>query len=391
MNKAKRDWLLGMVFFAGLALLLWATQELNGVSLTPKQIIGVRFDNARGLRTGETVFVLGTQSGTVRAITIDDTNARHPVVAQLELEDHVKIYKNAAFEVEDSSFLGGKKVSINPGSGQQWDMQRDQDHVFIGTAPLGPLDTLGDVLAGENNQENLQQILDGLRKFVDKLNTSNGSLRKFIENSELYDNAEQFVASLRKSTEELEKKQSLLGKLIYDEELGKTASKVVADAAQVTDQLTGTDSTLGRLINDKALGDKVENIVDDLDTVATRLTESKSALGRLINDEALGSRLDTIVDDVAKVTGSLNDKDSGLLGALLNDQRLLADARKIFDEIAKITDDINSGKGALGRLINDEDMGRRLDSMIRQVSRAIEDSREAAPIGTFFQVFSGAF
>ena len=42
-------------------------------------------------------------------------------------------------------------------------------------------------------------------------------------------------------------------------------------------------------------------------------------------------------------------------------------------------------------VLNDEDMGRRLDSMIRQITRAIEDAREAAPVGTFFQVFSSAF
>ena len=82
---------------------------------------------------------------------------------------------------------------------------------------------------------------------------------------------------------------------------------------------------------------------------------------------------------------------TGLLGALINDETLLADAKKIFKDFAEITGDINSGKGALGRLIKDEEMGRRLDSAIRQITRAIEDAREAAPIGTFFQVFSGAF
>ena len=91
------------------------------------------------------------------------------------------------------------------------------------------------------------------------------------------------------------------------------------------------------------------------------------------------------------MTKTLNNKDAGLLGALLNDRQLLTGARKIFDDLTKITDDINSGKGALGRLINDEEMGRRLDSMLRQVTRAVDDAREAAPIGTFFQVFSGAF
>ena len=48
-------------------------------------------------------------------------------------------------------------------------------------------------------------------------------------------------------------------------------------------------------------------------------------------------------------------------------------ARQIFDDLADITRKVNKGDGALGRLINDREMGRRLDSLIRQVARAIED------------------
>ena len=70
---------------------------------------------------------------------------------------------------------------------------------------------------------------------------------------------------------------------------------------------------------------------------------------------------------------------------------MLADGRKILGDLAAITDDLRSGKGALGKLISDEEMGRKLDRMFTQVIRAIEDAREAAPVSTFFQVFSGAF
>lgn len=390
MNKARRDWLLGLVFFGGLGLLLWATQTLNGLSFTPKQVLSVRFENARGLRVGESVFVLGTLSGKVKTVDVDD-DAKNPVITTLELDEGLKIYKNAKIEIEDSSFLGGKKVSIHPGGGERWNKDRDQDMVFLGKAPLGPLQQLGDVISGENNKENLQQILENLAEFVKDLNEADGSLRRFIEKPGLYDDATAFVASIRKAAEELENKKSLLGRIVYDEELGAKTNKIFSDLEKVTDQLTKTDSPIGRLVNDKNMGDKLKKIVDDAEIVTDQLTKSESPLGRFINDKTLGKKINTIVDDVARVTTSLNDPDSGLLGALLNDKTMLADARKIFADARKIFADINSGKGALGRLINDEDMGRRLDSLIRQITRAVEDAREAAPIGTFFQVFSGAF
>ena len=48
-------------------------------------------------------------------------------------------------------------------------------------------------------------------------------------------------------------------------------------------------------------------------------------------------------------------------------------------------------KGLLGALINEEDLAVRFRRILTQVSRAIEDAREAAPISNFVQVLLGAF
>jgi ABC-type transporter Mla subunit MlaD len=367
---------------------LWATIELNSVTLAQKRSLLVKFDNARGLRTGEPVFVLGTQMGKVVDVKIQPPSEKYRVLVEIEIEGDVGLKRDIRVEIVDSSFLGGKKVNIYPGVGQ---IDLAEGVSVDGTASRGPLELLGDMFSGERNKENLENILSGLRRFVDDLNKADGSLRRFMDKPKIYDDAEALVASIRKSAEELEKKESLLGRLIYDSELGTKTGNIVADVEKVTAKLSSTEGTLGKLINDTVFANKFDKIVHDLQLVTDRLTKTESTLGRLINDPKLGERVDRIVDDVAKVTENLNNKDSGLLGALIKDEILLANARKIFDDVAQVTDDINSGKGVLGRLIKDEDMGRRLDSLIRQITRAIEDAREAAPIGTFFQVFSGAF
>ena len=390
MDKVKRDTTLGLVFFGGLALLLWATQELNNVSWTPKQRVTVDFENARSLRTGEPVFVLGTRNGKVTNVFLRTDGEKLAVRAHLELDTTVEFKDDAVVKVVDSSFLGGKRVEITPGlTGVA--VETDT-HVFDGIAPFGPLDALGDLISGDENKENLQGALKGVREFVDKLNKSEGSLARFIEDDTLIKDAEALVASIRKSAEELQKKQSLLGLLIYDEGWGTKADKIIADVAKVTDNLNKKDSgLLGAMINDEVLLADAKKIFSDFSEITEKVNNGKGAIGRLINDEKMGERLDKIVADVEKVADNLNKKDSGLLGAMINDEVLLADAKKIFSDFSEITEKVNNGKGAIGRLINDEDMGRRLDSMLRQVTRAIEDAREAAPIGTFFQVFSGAF
>jgi hypothetical protein len=52
---------------------------------------------------------------------------------------------------------------------------------------------------------------------------------------------------------------------------------------------------------------------------------------------------------------------------------------------------VTGGNGLLAKLLNDERMADQFGRILNQISRAIEDARESAPLGTFFQVLSGAF
>lgn len=98
-----------------------------------------------------------------------------------------------------------------------------------------------------------------------------------------------------------------------------------------------------------------------------------------------------IVDDVTEITTAAKDPTKGLIGALLGDSKLLDDGRAFVAGLREIVDKVNNGEGMLAKLINDEEMGRRLGQILGQVQRAIEDAREAAPVGTFFQVLTGFF
>ena len=42
-------------------------------------------------------------------------------------------------------------------------------------------------------------------------------------------------------------------------------------------------------------------------------------------------------------------------------------------------------------LVNDSELAEKVSRLFNQVARAIEDAREAAPIGTLFQVIGGVF
>ena len=114
-------------------------------------------------------------------------------------------------------------------------------------------------------------------------------------------------------------------------------------------------------------------------------------MGKLVNDVEMGVNLDKAVVGVRDFFEKATDPEAGLIGAAVADTALRERFVKIVDDLAAITEEARNGNGLLARLINDEEWGEQLDRIFTQVSRAIEDAREAAPVGTFFQVIAGAF
>ena len=86
-----------------------------------------------------------------------------------------------------------------------------------------------------------------------------------------------------------------------------------------------------------------------------------------------------------------NDPNAGVLGALTSNPEMAKDLTATLANLRYTTDQLTHRKGLLGALINDEDLAIRFRRILTQVSRAIEDAREAAPISNFVQVLLGTF
>jgi phospholipid/cholesterol/gamma-HCH transport system substrate-binding protein len=74
------------------------------------------------------------------------------------------------------------------------------------------------------------------------------------------------------------------------------------------------------------------------------------------------------------------------------------DIRKTFANIAAITTKINSGEGTLGRLINENEMHRNVNTtltdaqiVLRELREGLEDFREQAPVTSFIRAALSAF
>lgn len=385
MGKPKRDTVLGLVFFCGLLLLLVATATLGSFPLGERQDEVIYFPNAAGLRKGDPVLVLGTRLGQVLDIGMDLTQPSHRVKVQVQLEDKVIFYRDASFRIADANMLGGKQVEIDPGR-DAIALWPDSDPKR-GTTMANPFEAIG----RQFDDDQLKEAIGGVNTFVKTLNNEEGSIQRLLKEPDLYDKAIKFLDSLQKTADALAKTDGVAGKLIHDAQMGDNVNRIIKNFDEIVAKVNSGRGPLGTIIYDEKVEADLKAIVDDVAKLTKDAREGKGALGMLLSDEEIRTKVKKVVDDLADITTKANDPKSGLLGALLADPEMLADARKALDDLAFLTDEIRKGDSALGKLITDKEMGERLERVFDQVIRAIEDAREAAPVSTFFQVFSGAF
>ncbi len=389
MNRIQRDTVLGIVFFGTIAFLLWATVNLTDVSLGKVAPLQVHFENAGGIRVGDPVLLLGKPVGKIGQIEFLRERPDHRMRLTLRVEEDLALTLAQKIEIQDSGVLGGKQVYVDPGQGADWPKDRE----LVGTTSGNPLVSAGKFFEGDGpSGAELKGLLQEVRLFFQNLNNpETSSVGALVNRRDLYDDVLASVQSLRKIFQSVEDGEGFLGRFIKDANLRDDAVRIVGNLARVSEQLNGTDSTLGRLLNDREMSDHLARLAFNLDGIAARIAEGKGFVGRILTDEQLANTLANALDSLANVLHKADDPSSGVLGAVLADQDLKNDLKLVIANLRSVSDKLDNGKGMLSVLINDEDMGIRLRRILNQVSRALEDAREAAPIGNFVQVLLGVF
>lgn len=385
MNRSRQDTLLGIVFFGGLATLLWGTTVLTDLTFDTRPELRVLFRDISGLRAGDQTYVLGHKIGLVKVIEYQpDTPAEDRIIVTLQLEHPLALNSDVTITILDASLLGAKRIEIDPGvSPTPW----PNDQVLRGQIRKNGIDAVGDLISGED----FMAIISGLRAFVDNLESPDTTIGKLMTESTLYDEATAAMQSARRSLEELEKSESSLGRLIYGAELGKRLESAITRLDNIAGRVDSGQGALGMLINNTAMAQNLDQGLASIRSIAVKIDSNQSVLGRLVNDIDLGTNLDLAVIGVRDFFEKATDPEAGLVGAAVANPALRERFVKIVDDLAAITDEARNGTGLLNQLIYNEGWSEKLDRIFTQVSRAIEDAREAAPVGTFFQVIAGAF
>lgn len=388
MERGKRDALLGLVFFGIVGLLLWATISLTDLSLNKVPALRVYFEDAGGIRVGDPVQIRGKRIGKVGEVQYIPTRAKLPILLELQTEEPVQLRTGYSILIQDTGVLGSKLVQINDGNGEALPGGEELQGKALGN----PLEQVGGFFGGKGVAgEEFLGLLREFHAFASNLNDPRNTLGALSGSKELYAEVLGSMQSLHRLLQSTEAGEGLLGRVIKDSTMREDAMRFLANLRLVSERLTGTDGTVGLLLNDKGLAQRLDRLVGDVASMVSDTKDGQGMFGVALRDPIAASNFRQAVADLAAILKKANDPDSGVVGAILADPQIAADLKIAVVNIRQVTDKLNSGKGLFAVLLNDEDLGVRVRRIFKQISGALEDAREAAPIGNFVQVLLGAF
>ncbi|MBI5362888.1 MAG: MCE family protein [Planctomycetes bacterium] len=390
-----RTFLLGLLFLVALCTLGYYTLFLTDIGWFKKTYdIQVHFSDANGLKVGDPVYVAGVRFGRISKI---DEDFQQPTDKQLTviatLEKPLLLREASKIEIKESTLLGGRNLSIDPGPPASKPIPKDR--ALFGTIAESPLDALGK-LVGES-QKGVTDIVSNLAEVTNRAKEGKGTVSRLLNDealaddfAESMDRASKTLANLERITQDLANGKGTAGQLLTNTAVFENlvnATKHIDDAvgklsAVLTDVQTGK-GVLGRLIEDEAAAQDVVALFRDARDIVDRVQRGEGTLGVLLTD-------DTLAKNLVEISAHLKNGE-GTLGALLTKSSVYDNLEETTDNLRVVSAAVRNGQGSLGRAIMDDELYQQVKTALSIVQRALEEYREAAPITTFTSVFFGAF
>ena len=389
-----RQLLLGAFFvivfgFLGAYTLFWTDFSV----FKERHQLVVHFPDAHGIRKGDAVLVAGIRTGRVQNHAYDGmAPLEHRVTVTLSLDEEVALREGYEIAIEDATMLGGKQVVIDPGPPEGAPVATDEP--LPGVVRGGPLDGLGEVV--KRNGERFEAFLADAAEIAATLRrTDMGPAGRFINDPKLGEDFAAAVTDARTSfanidavTTALREGNGVIGRLIRDEELAVELDEVVANLRQISVDFKAAmaDVQAGKGVIGMLAKD--DALAEDVRSAVAKVEEITNRINS--GDGALWKLIED--EEIARKLQELGDKiDQGTLGKLVSNDEVYVKLSKIADDIAAATGAIRNAEGSLGKIVMQDDLYEQIDRALGILTRTLQEYREAAPITTFTSVLFYGF
>jgi phospholipid/cholesterol/gamma-HCH transport system substrate-binding protein len=389
-----RQLLLGAFFVIVFGILGAYTLFWTDFSILEKRHeLVVHFPDAHGIRKGDAVLVAGIRTGRVKNHAYDPmAPLERRVTITLSLDQEVVLRDGYEIAIEDATMLGGKQVVIDPGPAQGATVATDT--ALPGVVRGGPLDGIGDLV--QDNAERFETLVTDLTEVAAAMRrTDSGVIGRLINDPRL---AEDFVAAVADAktsfanidavTTELREGKGVIGRLVRDEELANELDEVVSNFRQISSDFKTAMADIEAGKGVIGMLAKDETLAEDVRQAVARIEEITNRINA--GDGTLWKLIED--DELARKLQDIGDKiDQSTLGKLLTTDEIYVKLSQVADDVAAATTAIRNAEGSLGKIVMHDDLYEQIDRALRILTRTLQEYREAAPITTFTSVLFYGF
>ena len=315
MNNLQQTARVGLFFLLGLAL-TWVTFQTlsDGKVFRDKGYVLIAgFESLKELKQGDEVRMAGVKIGSVETTRLAGRRAE----AVLRIDPKVEIKSDAAASIVMAGLIGTNYIGIDLGSPGAPPL-RDGAEIQTKVTPdlnsiMGEIGNLGkkieSALGSITGAVSGDGKTPGLFQKIDKLVSDNG------------ENVNATIANLRLVSEKMNRSEGTLGKLLNDpklhDELVATVNEIkgtaaeaktfVANAQAIIEQVKSGKGTLGALVYDDTAGNDIKASVKNFRDVSDKIARGEGTLGKLINDDSLLRDTQAIMKKADRALSGLDD------------------------------------------------------------------------------------
>lgn len=277
------------VFFAG------GIEEL----FSPKVEIQAKIKDVKGLRRGSPVWLAGVEIGFVKKMKLHE---EYGTIVTLAIREDLLsfIKKDSVATVQTMGLLGDKYIELSAGSPNAESFKRGD--ILEGRSQLEIKDIV-DVSAQSINK--ITEFVDKLNSFIAKVEKSEGTLGRFINDPTLYQNLIETTKRLSLILKDFEAKEGTLQMLIKDPTLYDKLKDASIKIEELTTKISSGEGTLGRLTTDPSLYENLNSVSIKLSEIAKNITEGEGVAGILLKDKEMAKEFKEIVINLKEVVVEL--------------------------------------------------------------------------------------
>jgi phospholipid/cholesterol/gamma-HCH transport system substrate-binding protein len=271
MKQSKAEFKIGITVIIAIILLIMGVLWGKRVSLSAgKYQVYVHFTDVIGLDKGSAVMVNGIRRGEVDELMLQ----KEGVLVGVSLQQNVRLFTDARFEITNPELMSGKVVNIFPGlSG----IEPEEGHIFHGETGSGMNELMK---MSADLVDDVQHLLVVLEETVENINKTAGDPKL----------REAFVSSVNNLDESSQRTLEII--TLNEDKLTQVMDNLVRSTEMIRGVLEDHADKIDRSITDfEQFTSKLNETADQLHLITTQLQSENGTLGLLLNDEEFAGSL----------------------------------------------------------------------------------------------------